>query len=141
WKQRMRAGIIDRYVELKKLEREDNDAYRLEVKRIRIEDGMFAAMADYRTAMSQEQKDKAKQQMRQRAAEFIDNRQAERRLRLDRLEAQAKLLRTEIKKVDDEKETQVTALTDQSLRPVRGHHRGPSGPAGPGHRGERRGGK
>jgi len=136
WKRRMCAGIIDRYAELKKLEKEDKQAYELEVKRIGIEDAMFDIMAQTRTA-PEDQKLKLKEQMRQQVAAFIDNRQEERRHRLDRLETQAKALRTEIKKFDDEKETQVTAQTEERLRTVfpgrGGHHRGPNGP------GERRG--
>ena len=76
-RQKLKSDLTNRYAALKRLKEQDRDLFEVERERITIEDGVFDALAQFRTAKSDDKKQQAREALRQRVAELADNRQAD----------------------------------------------------------------
>jgi hypothetical protein len=85
--------ITSRYMMLRRLQWQAPDEYVLQVKRIRIEDDVFGAMLDYRSAVGDEQRQKARAAMTEKVRDLDENLRQIDQLHLDKKQARLAALK------------------------------------------------
>ena len=128
-KQRLEDGIRGQYAQLKKIESADAEEYKLNVRRVEIEDKIFGTVADFKHAVVVEDVSKqsmARTQMKQHVRDYLALRDE---LQKHRLERQLKALA----KKPEPNDRRITNLADDLLaeQPLPIWDRAGSGPANP----------
>jgi hypothetical protein len=143
-KQRLQDGIRAQYAQLKRIESIDSDEYKLEVRRVELEDKIFGAAVDFKRGAGDDAKQSlARGQMKQHVRDFLSLRDELQKHRLERRKAELGRQSEQIEKQlafleqkPKPKEQRITNLANQFLTAqppalFGGPGGGPGGPGGP----------